>query len=202
MALLGEGRASVLREIGDQVIEQGPEPPGDLVLSRAEGTDLVERVHDSLTLPRLRARWTGGQGEAAERSGAFRISAPERTEIYRHAARQAAVAAEHLRRCAVGDPGRGADAAWAAADALHAAARVTGSRVLRCAADEYDRAARAPPDPAPHPGRGWVADRRAAACEERRRQCGPGPRRFCALGVVIAATSTRRFAVALTEERK
>ena len=102
------------------------------------------RLHDSLTLPRLRARWTGGEGVAAERSGAFRITAPERAEVYRHAARQAAVAAEHLRGCAAGDPGSGADAAWAAADALHAAARATGSRVLRSAADGYDRAARAP----------------------------------------------------------
>src|SRR6266576_4072596 len=42
------------------------------------------------------------------------------------------------------DPGRAADAAWAAADALHIAARVTNSRALRCAADAYDRAARAP----------------------------------------------------------
>ncbi len=102
------------------------------------------RLHDSLTLPRLRAEWAhGGQG-AAERSGTFRITAPERAEVYRHAARQAAVATEHLRRCAADDPDSGADAAWAAADALHAAARATGSRVLRCAADGYDRAARAP----------------------------------------------------------
>jgi hypothetical protein len=36
------------------------------------------------------------------------------------------------------------DAAWAAADTLHAAARATGNRVLRCAADRYDRAARTP----------------------------------------------------------
>jgi hypothetical protein len=102
------------------------------------------RLHDSLTLPRLRARWAGGEGGAAERSGTFRITATERAEIYRHAARQAAVAAEHLRGCAAGDPGSGADAAWAVADALQAAARATGSRVLRCAADGYDRAARAP----------------------------------------------------------
>ena len=122
------------------------------------------RLHDSLTLPRLRARWTGGEGGAAERSGAFRITAPERAEIYRHAARQAAVAAEHLRRCAAGDPGSGADAAWAAADALHAAARATGSRVLRCAADGYDRAARAPHRPVP---------RRSGEGE------GCGPRRGC-----------------------
>ena len=63
------------------------------------------RLHDSLTLPRLRARWARGEDGAAERSGAFRITAPERAEVYRHAARQAAVAAEHLRRCAAGDPG-------------------------------------------------------------------------------------------------
>ncbi len=102
------------------------------------------RLHDSLTLPRLRARWAAGEGKGPKRSGAFRITALERADIYRHAARQAAVAAERLRGCAAGDPGSGADAAWAAADALHAAARVTGSQVLRCAADGYDRAARAP----------------------------------------------------------
>jgi hypothetical protein len=102
------------------------------------------RLHGSLALPRLRARWAGGERGAAECSGAFRISGPERVEIYRHVARQAAVAAEHLRWCAAGDLGSGTDAAWAVADTLHAAAQATGNRVLRCAADRYDRAARAP----------------------------------------------------------
>jgi len=101
------------------------------------------RLHDSLTLPRLRQGWTAGQREAG-RSGAFRFTAPERAEIYRHAARQAAATAEHLRHCTAGDPGDGADAAWAAADALHAAARATASPGLRRAADSFDRAARAP----------------------------------------------------------
>jgi hypothetical protein len=41
-------------------------------------------------------------------------------------------------------PAAAADAAWAAADTLHVAARVLRSPVLRCAADAYDRAARAP----------------------------------------------------------
>jgi hypothetical protein len=68
----------------------------------------------------------------------------ERELIYGHAARQAAHAAEHIRYCARRDSGRAADAAWAAADALHIAARLTSSRALRCAADAYDRAARAP----------------------------------------------------------
>ena len=119
------------------------------------------RLHDSLTLPRLRRGWAAGQREAA-RSGAFRFTAPERAEIYRHAARQAAAAAERLRHCTAGDPGDGADAAWAAADTLHAAARATGSPGLRCAADRYDRAARAPHGRIP-PGTRHGEQLRAAA---------------------------------------
>jgi hypothetical protein len=42
------------------------------------------------------------------------------------------------------DPGAAADAAWAAADTLHLAARVLHNPHLRCAAESYDRAARAP----------------------------------------------------------
>jgi hypothetical protein len=41
------------------------------------------------------------------------------------------------------DPAAAADAAWAAADTLHVAARALRNPVLRCAADAYDRAARA-----------------------------------------------------------
>jgi hypothetical protein len=101
------------------------------------------RLNDALTLPRLRDAWARAQDGTAERSGASRFTAPERAEIYRHAARQAAAATEHLRHCTAGDPGYGADAAWAAADTLHSAARALRSPVLRCAADGYDRAARA-----------------------------------------------------------
>jgi len=101
------------------------------------------RLHGTLTLPRLRESWARAHG-AAERSGASRLTGPERTEIYRHAARQAAIATEHLRRCTATDPERGGDAAWAVADALRVAARATGSRALRCVADTYDRASRSP----------------------------------------------------------
>ena len=90
---------------------------------------------------------TAGAGDGAVRAehpGAFRFTAPERDAIYAHASRQAAAAAEHIRRCAHGDPAAAADAAWAAADTLHVAARALRSRELRCAADAYDRAARAP----------------------------------------------------------
>jgi hypothetical protein len=101
------------------------------------------RLAAGLTLPRLRDRWNRGPGGPAERSGTPRFTAPERDEIYRHAARQARAATEHIRRCAMTDPAGAADAAWAAADTLHVAARVLRNPHLRCAADSYDRAARA-----------------------------------------------------------
>ena len=102
------------------------------------------RLAAGLTLPRLRERWSRGRSRSAEHPGAFRFTAPERDAIYAHASRQAAAAAEHIRRCAHSDPAAAADAAWATADTLHVAARALRSRELRCAADAYDRAARAP----------------------------------------------------------
>ena len=102
------------------------------------------RLAAGLTLPRLRDRWSRGRSSSAEHPGTFRFTAPERDAIYAHASRQAAAAAEHIRRCAHSDPAAAADAAWAAADTLHVAARALRSRELRCAADAYDRAARAP----------------------------------------------------------
>jgi hypothetical protein len=101
------------------------------------------RLAAGLTLPRLRDRWHRPSAGTAERPGTPRFTAPERDEIYRHAARQARTATEHIRRCAVSDPARAADAAWAAADTLHAAARVLRNPHLLCAADSYERAARA-----------------------------------------------------------
>jgi hypothetical protein len=101
------------------------------------------RLAAGLTLPRLRRRWDPQPCGAAERSGAFRFTAPERAAIFEHAARQAAAAAEHIRRSARDDPAGAADAAWAAADTLHVAARALRNPELRRAADSYDRAARA-----------------------------------------------------------
>jgi hypothetical protein len=101
------------------------------------------RLAAGLTLPRLRAHWNQRTGGPAERSGTPRFTASERDAIYRHAARQARSATEHIRHCAMTDPRAAADAAWAAADTLHVAARALGNPHLRCAADSYDRAARA-----------------------------------------------------------
>ena len=58
------------------------------------------RLAAGLTLPRLRRCWDPQPGGAAERSGAFRFTAPERDAIFEHAARQAATAAEHIWRSA------------------------------------------------------------------------------------------------------
>ncbi len=109
------------------------------------------RLSGELTLPRLRRRWAADPSAGAERPetrpprrGSLRFTAAERDAIYQDAAHRAATAAEHIRRHAEHDPAAGADAAWAVADTLHAAARATGSRVLRQAADSYDRAARTP----------------------------------------------------------
>jgi hypothetical protein len=84
---------------------------------------------------------------------AFWFTDPERDTIYQHASRQAARAAQHIRRCTYSHPAAAADAAWAAADTLHVAARALRSPVLRCAADAYDRARprRSRPDPPPQP---------------------------------------------------
>jgi hypothetical protein len=99
------------------------------------------RLHPSLTLPQLRNAWNDQTG-ASQPSGTPKFTPPERSEAYRYATRQAAAAAEHLRYCADHDPDLGADAAWAAADTLHAAARAFHSPLLGCAAANYDRAAR------------------------------------------------------------
>jgi len=101
------------------------------------------RLAAGLTLPQLRRHWAQAPGGAPERGAEFRFTVPERDTIYQHASRQAAQAAEHIRHCSYSDPAAAADAAWAAADTLHVAARALHSPILRCAADTYDRAARA-----------------------------------------------------------
>jgi hypothetical protein len=110
-----------------------------------------------LTLPKLRSRWNVSGPAAGDR-----FTAAERNVIWEHAARTAAGAGEQIRNLAATDPAAAADAAWAAADMLHAAAAALGSWVLRQAADSYDRAARAPYGRIPRPARPGNGLRRAA----------------------------------------
>jgi len=109
------------------------------------------KLAPDLTWPKLRQRWPG-RSTAEEQ-----FTPAERAAIWDHAARAARAAAAEIRALAGSDPAAAADAAWAASDTLHAAAAALGSRILRQAADGYDRAARAPyariPVPTPAGGR-------------------------------------------------
>ena len=102
------------------------------------------RLAAELTLPQLRRGWNQIGHGTGERSGTFRFTAPERDMLFRHAARQAAAAAEHIRRSAGTNPDMAADAAWAAAATFGVAARALRDPALQHAADAYDRASRAP----------------------------------------------------------
>lgn len=110
-----------------------------------------------LTLPKLRRRWTR-PGNSAE----DRFTTAERSAVWDHAARIADRACAQIQGLAATNPAEAADAAWATADTLHAAAAALGSRVLHHAADAYDRAARAPYGRVPAPSPAGDSLRRAA----------------------------------------
>lgn len=97
-------------------------------------------------MPKLRCRWDHPGQPAGDR-----FTAVERDAIWDHAARTAPDAAAHVRSLAGTDPSAAADAAWATADTLHVAAAAHARRILRQAADAYDRAARAPYGRIPRP---------------------------------------------------
>ena len=109
-----------------------------------------------LTLPKLRTRWPQPGSEN-------RFTAAERSAAWDHVAQVVDHASAHIRSLlAEDDPGAAADAAWATSDTLHAAAAALGSRILRQAADAYDRAARAPYGRTPVPTPAGDRLRRAA----------------------------------------
>ncbi len=106
-----------------------------------EGGKLVA----DLAWPKLCQRWTG----PARPPRRDPLTTAERNAWWDHAAQVAAEAAAQIRA----DPAAADGTAWAASDALHVAAAALGCRILRQAADAYDRAARAPYGriPAPTP---------------------------------------------------
>jgi hypothetical protein len=112
------------------------------------------KLAPDLTLPKLRCRW-----EPARTTHGEPFTPAERNAIWDHAA---AHSSDQIRHLAATDPAAAADAAWAAADTLHAAASALRSRVLRQAADSYDRAARAPYGRIPNPTPAGNNLRRAA----------------------------------------
>jgi hypothetical protein len=106
------------------------------------------RLAPGLTLPQLRRRWAR---QTQGPPGTFRFTIPEREQLYRHAGRQAAMAAEQIRRSAGNDPNAAADAAWAAAAAFDVTADALHDAALRNAADACGRAARPPYGRIPRP---------------------------------------------------
>jgi hypothetical protein len=107
----------------------------------------------------LCARW---HGAVAGPGRTDPLIAAERNAIWEHAIRAAEHARNEIRRCTATDPAAASDAAWAASDALHAAASVLGSRELRQAADSYARAARIPYGRTPRPTPAGASLRQAA----------------------------------------
>ena len=109
------------------------------------------KLAPDLSWPKLRQRWAPGRAT----SGRVRpdLTAQERNAVWEHVTRIAADATAQIRHLAWTNPAAAADAAWATSDTLHVAAAMLGSRILRQAADAYDRAARSPyghiPPPSP-----------------------------------------------------
>jgi hypothetical protein len=104
-----------------------------------------------LSWPKVRQRWTPRR--ATPGRAHLNLTAEERNAIWDRAARVVADATAQIRTLVWTDPVAAADAAWVTSDTLHVAAAALGSRILRQAADAYDRAARAPygriPPPTP-----------------------------------------------------
>jgi hypothetical protein len=104
-----------------------------------------------LTWPKLRQRWTPQR--ATPGSAHLNLTAGQRNALWEHVTLAAADATAQIRTLARTNPAAAADAAWATSDTLHVAAAMLDSRILRQAADAYDRAARSPygriPPPSP-----------------------------------------------------
>jgi len=123
--------------------------PGDITTKGGPVWYGGGKLAADLSWPKLRRRWTPHRITP----GAAGLTAAERNAAWDHATRAAADAAAHIRAMARTHPAAAADAAWATSGTLHVAAAVLGSRILRQAADAYDRAARPPygriPPPSP-----------------------------------------------------
>ncbi|MEU8124954.1 hypothetical protein AB0C21_40105 [Spirillospora sp. NPDC049024] len=110
------------------------------------------QLADDLTLQRIQRRWeTTPDADRGLAAPKFELTPEERQAFYDDAARAAAYATSQIRRHLATNPYEAEDACWAASDALHVAAKVTGNQHLRRAADTYDRAARSPYGRIPHP---------------------------------------------------
>ena len=148
----GAAPATLVRSPGTPLLFPGTPPQDGKPVWYGGG-----KLAADLTLPKLRRRW-----EAPGSSANDPFTAAERSAVWEHAARVADDASARIQMLAATDPAEAADAAWAVADTLHVAAAALGSRILRQAADAYDRAARAPYGRLPAPTPAGDRLRRAA----------------------------------------
>ena len=112
--------------------------PGDITTAGSPVWYGGGKLAADLTLPKLRRRW---RAPGSCRDDPF--TPAERGAVWDHVARVADEASGQIRMLAEADPAAAADLAWAAAGILHVVAAALGSRILRQAADAYDRAGRA-----------------------------------------------------------
>jgi hypothetical protein len=110
-----------------------------------------------LTWPKLALRW-----HPAEQERGIKLTDAERSALFDQAAKTAASATAQIRAFGTANPGAVADVAQAAADSLHVAAALLGSRPLRQAADFYQHAAREPFGRVPRPTKAGSDLRQAA----------------------------------------
>jgi len=111
--------------------------PGDTARTGGQVWFGGGKLAADLSWPRLSRRWAAPQQPVPD------WTAGERQRLWEYAAQVADHAASQIRAWSVTSPDAAADAAWAAGDALRVTAAALGSRVLRQAADGFDRAARA-----------------------------------------------------------
>ncbi|CNF72071.1 Uncharacterised protein [Mycobacterium tuberculosis] len=120
------------------------------------------QLSGDLSLTRLQERWASPTTGRVPATGHNDLTTEERQAFYDDAARAAAYATAQIRSRLAINPYAVQDACWAASDALHTAAQATGNQHLRRAADNYDRAARAPYGRIPRPTLAGHALRTAA----------------------------------------
>jgi hypothetical protein len=123
--------------------------PGDAAKDGAPVWFGGGKLAADLTLPKLRRRWEPARVPPEET-----FTSQERNAFWEYAAQTAADASARIRSHAATSPAASADAAWAAADTMHAAAAALGSRTLRQAAElRACRPCAVRPDSRPHPSR-------------------------------------------------
>jgi hypothetical protein len=118
-----------------------------------------------LSWPKLRQRWTPQRATLGRAH--LNLTAEQRNALWEHVTLAAADATAQIRNLARTNPAAAADAAWATSDTLHAAAAMLGSRILRQAADAYDRAARSPYGRIPPPSPAGTGSARPPGCCQR-----------------------------------